>query len=77
MPGLLSYHSYSTFFFHDYTLSEATGSLGCRRNSSQGSVLIKQLTELQLLTGYQITIEDINLGEIKIFPIFPKFPSIL
>ncbi len=27
------------------TLSEAIGSLGCRRNSSSGSVLIRQLTE--------------------------------
>ncbi len=32
------------------TLSEAIGSLGCRRNSSSGSVLIRQLTELQLMT---------------------------
>ncbi len=33
-----------------HTLSEAIGSLGCRRNSSSGSVLISQLTELQLMT---------------------------
>ncbi len=32
------------------TLSEAIGSLGCRRNSSDGSMLIRQLTEPQLLT---------------------------
>ena len=32
-------------------LSEAIGSLGCRRNSSNGSVLIKQLAEAQLLTS--------------------------
>ncbi len=34
-----------------HTLSEAIGSLGCRRNSSNGSVLIRQLTELQLMTS--------------------------
>ena len=34
----------------DSTLSEAIGSLGCRRNSSSGSVLIRQLTALQLMT---------------------------
>ena len=33
-----------------YTLSEAINSLGCRRNSSGGSMLIRQLAELQLLT---------------------------
>ncbi len=33
------------------TLSEAIGSLGCRRNSSSGSVSIKQLAEAQLLTS--------------------------
>ena len=33
------------------TLSQATSSLGCRRNSSSGSVLIKQLAEAQLLTS--------------------------
>ncbi len=33
-----------------HTLSEAIGSLGCRRNSSDGSMLIRQLTEPQLLT---------------------------
>ncbi len=32
-------------------LSEAIGSLGCRGNSSLGSVLIRQLTELQLITS--------------------------
>ena len=30
------------------TLSEVIRSLGCRRNSSSGSVLIRQLTEAQL-----------------------------
>ncbi len=30
--------------------SEAIGSFGCRCNSSSGFVLIKQLTEMQLLT---------------------------
>ena len=33
------------------TLSEAIGSLGCIRNSPSGSVLIRQLTELQLMTS--------------------------
>ncbi len=33
-----------------HALSEAIGSLGCRRNSSDGSMLIRQLTELELLT---------------------------
>ena len=32
------------------TLSEAISSLGCKRNSSSGSMFIKQLTEPQLLT---------------------------
>ncbi len=32
------------------TLLEAIGSLGCRRNSSSGSVSNRQLTELQLIT---------------------------
>ncbi len=32
------------------TLSEAIGSLGCRRTRTSGSVLIRQLTELQLMT---------------------------
>ena len=36
------------------TLSEAIGSLGCRRNSSSGSMLIRQLTEPQLLTCSRI-----------------------
>ena len=35
------------------TLSEAIGSLGCRSNSSDGSVLINQLTESQLLTSFE------------------------
>ena len=34
----------------DIALSEAISSLGCRCNSSSGSVLITQLTELQLMT---------------------------
>ena len=34
----------------NHTLSGAIGSLGCRCNSSSGSVLIRQLTELQLMT---------------------------
>ena len=33
-----------------YPHSEAISSLGCRRNSSSGSVSIRQLTELQLMT---------------------------
>ena len=33
------------------TLSETIGSLSCRRSSSVGSVLIKQLAEVQLLTS--------------------------
>ncbi len=33
------------------TLSEAISSLGCRRNSSSGSMLIRQLTELQIMTS--------------------------
>ncbi len=33
------------------TLSEAISSLGCRRNSSSGSMLIRQLTELQLMAS--------------------------
>ncbi len=37
-------------YYHLSTLSVAIGSLGCRRNSSGGSMLIRQLTELQLLT---------------------------
>ncbi len=37
------------------TLSEAIGSLGCRCNSSSGSVLIRQLTEVQLLTSFKTT----------------------
>ena len=35
------------------TLSEAIGSLGCRRNSSGGSMLIRQLAEPQFLTCYR------------------------
>ncbi len=34
------------------TLTEAIGSLRCRRNSSSDSVLIRQLTELHLLTRF-------------------------
>ncbi len=37
--------------FHIPTLSEAIGSLGWSCNSSSGSMLIRQLTEAQLLTG--------------------------
>ncbi len=36
--------------FVSFTLSGAIGSLGCRRSSSGGSVLIRQLTELQIMT---------------------------
>ncbi len=36
-----------------YALSEAISSLGCRRNSSSGSMLIRQLTEAQLLTSFK------------------------
>ncbi len=43
-----SIHMLSIGTFH--TLSEAIGSLGCRHNSSIRSVLIGQLTELQLLS---------------------------
>ena len=35
------------------TLSEAISSLGCWRNSSSGSMLIRQLTEVKLLTGFK------------------------
>ena len=35
------------------TLSEAISSLGCRRNSSDGSMLIRQLTEVQFLTSFK------------------------
>ena len=35
----------------DASLSEAIGSLGSRRNSSVGSLLIKQLAEVYLLTS--------------------------
>ncbi len=45
---------------NDYThstLSETIGSLGCRRNSLDGSMLIRQLTELQLFhsAGYHLS----------------------
>ncbi len=36
------------------TLSEAIGLLGCRRNSPSGSVMIRQLTELQLWSTFSI-----------------------
>ena len=39
---------------HCSTLSEVIALLDCRRNSSSGSVLIRQLTEPQLLTCSRI-----------------------
>ncbi len=36
------------------TLSEAISSVGWRRNSSSGSMLIRQVTEAQLLTGSDV-----------------------
>ncbi len=44
-------HIIRTMGFQNFiTLSKAIGSLGCRRNSSSGSVSIRQLTEVQLMT---------------------------
>ncbi len=36
------------------TLSEAISSLGCRRNSSSGSMLIRQLTEVQFCSHVHV-----------------------
>ncbi len=40
-------------------LSEAISSLGCRRNSSSGSMLIRQLTEVQLLTNVKTAVSAV------------------
>ena len=49
------------------TLSEANGSLGCRHNSSSGSVLIRQLTEAPLLNPLQLTQEKEKSSEDRSF----------
>ncbi len=44
------------------TLSEAIGLLGCRRDSSNRSMLTRQLTEVKLLTGSKIA----NSGDFSV-----------
>ncbi len=44
-------------------LSEAIGSLGCRRTSSSGSMLIMQLTELQIM----ICSRSVESAEISVY----------
>ena len=57
MPGTDSHNGYKLHCMsktHDVpgicALSEAIGSLGCRRSSSSASMLIRQPIELQLMT---------------------------
>ncbi len=48
------------------TLLEAISSLGCRRNSSSGSMLMRQLTEAQLLTSFKTTLGVFSVHAVEI-----------
>ncbi len=63
MQGIVSFLVVKFTLEKVETLSEAISSLGCKPNSSSGSMLIRQVTEAQLLTS-------VELNQVNTFPFY-------